>query len=179
MALIDAAVHSLTGGHQAYDVEGRLAARGRVLEPDLERWMTDPFLDEPPPRSTGRERFGGRAVARWLASCEGARAEDVVATLTEFTAASVADAFRWVSFPVDAVFLCGGGGRNPELVRRISDRLHPVPVRSVDELGWNGDAREAAAFALLARQHVLGIPVDLSWATGASGPRILGKRVPA
>lgn len=179
VALIDAAVHRLTGGHQAFDVEGRMAAEGRVLEPDLKAWLGDPFLDEPPPRSTGRERFGGPAVTRWLATCEGARAEDVLATLTEFTAASVARAFRWVPFDVQAVYLCGGGGRNPELVRRIADRLAPLPVRSVDELGWNGDAREAAAFALLARQHSLGIPVDLSWATGAAGPRILGKRVPA
>lgn len=179
VALIDGAVHRLTGGHQAFDADGRIAASGRVLDPDLATWLADPFFDEPPPRSTGREHFGDAALARWLATVEGAPAEDVVATLTELTAASVADAFRWIPFTVDAVYLCGGGGRNPELVRRVRSRLDPVPVRAVDDLGWDGDAREAAAFALFARQHLLGIPIDLTWATGADGPRVLGKRVPA
>ena len=179
VALIDGAVHHLTAGHQAFDAEGRLAAAGQVLAPDLEEWLADPFFDTPPPRSTGRERFGGPALARWLASVEGARAEDLIATLTEVTAASVQRAFEWIPFDIEAVYLCGGGGRNPELVRRITGRLAPTTVRSVDDLGWNGKAREAAAFALLARQHVLGIPIDLTWATGAEGPRILGKRVPA
>jgi anhydro-N-acetylmuramic acid kinase len=178
VALIDAAVHHLTGGHQAFDAEGRLAAAGRVLEPDLEAWLADPFFDTVPPRSTGRERFGGPALARWLAGTAGARAEDLIATLTQVTAASVRRAFEWIPFDISAVYLCGGGARNPELARRIGEDLAPVPVRYVDELGWDGDSREAAAFALFARQHRLGIPLDLGWATGAEGPRILGKRVP-
>jgi anhydro-N-acetylmuramic acid kinase len=178
VALIDGAVHHLTGGHQAFDAEGRLAAAGRVLEPDLAAWLSDPFFELPPPRSTGRERFGGAALARWLAGAAGAPAEDLIATLTELTAASVHRALAWVPFGIDAIYLCGGGARNPELVRRIAADLDPTPVRSVDDLGWDGDAREAAAFALLARQHLLGIPLDLAWATGSEGPRILGKRVP-
>lgn len=179
VALIDGAVHHLTGGHQAFDAGGRLAAAGRVLEPDLAAWLADPFFEVPPPRSTGRERFGGPALTRWLAGTEGARAEDLIATLTEVTAASVQRAFEWIPFDAEAVYLCGGGGRNPELARRIAGNLDPIPVRSVDDLGWDGDAREAAAFALFARQHMLGIPIDLGWATGSEGPRILGKRVPA
>jgi anhydro-N-acetylmuramic acid kinase len=178
VALIDGAVHHLTGGHQAFDAEGRLAAAGRVLEPDLAVWLADPFFETKPPRSTGRERFGGPPLARWLAGATGARAEDLIATLTEVTATSVGRALEWIPFDIEAVYLCGGGARNPELARRISDDLAPVPVRSVDELGWDGDAREAAAFALFARQHLLGIPLDLGWATGAEGPRILGKWVP-
>ena len=150
-----------------------------MLGPDLEAWLSDPFFDTPPPRSTGRELIGGPALARWLAETDGARAEDLIATLTEVTAASVQRAFRWIPFDVDAVYLCGGGARNPELMRRIAADLDPIPVRSVDDLGWDGDAREAAAFALFARQHRLGIPLDLGWATGSEGPRILGKRVPA
>ncbi len=178
VALIDGAVHHLTGGHQAFDAEGRLAAAGRVLEPDLEAWLADAFFETQPPRSTGRERFGGPALARWLAGTEGARAEDLIATLTEVTAASVQRAFEWIPFDIAAVYLCGGGARNPALAGRIAATLGSIPVRSVDDLGWNGDAREAAAFALFARQHLLGIPLDLGWATGAEGPRILGKRVP-
>lgn len=179
VALIDGAVHHLTGGHQAFDAEGRLAAAGRVLAPDLEAWLADPFFEMPPPRSTGRERFGGAALSRWLGGTTGAPAEDLISTLTELTAVSIHRAFRWIPFDVEAVYLCGGGARNPELARRIADALDPVPVRSVDDLGWDGDAREAAAFALFARQHLLDIPIDLGWATGSAGPRILGKRVPA
>jgi anhydro-N-acetylmuramic acid kinase len=179
VALVDGAVHYLTGGHQAFDAEGRLAASGRVLEPDVESWLADPFFEQEPPRSTGRERFGGTALRRWLAGVAGAKAEDLIATLTEVTAASVGRAFEWIPFEIDAVYLCGGGARNPELARRIAVHLEPVQVHSLDSLGWNGDAREAAAFALLARQYGLGIPIDLTWATGAEGPRILGKRVPA
>lgn len=179
VALIDGAVYHLTGGHQAFDAEGRLAAAGRVLGPDLDQWLSDEFFSLAPPRSTGRERFGDEALRRWLASAGGAAAEDLIATLTEFTAASVRRAFDWVPFDVEAVYLCGGGARNPELVRRIAAGLGPRPVLPLEELGWNGDAREAAAFALLARQHLLGLAVDLGWATGSEGPRILGKRVPA
>jgi len=179
VALIDGAVHHLTAGHQAFDAGGRLAAAGRVLAPDLEAWLSDPFFEEPPPRSTGRERFGGEALRRWLASTAGAPAEDLIATLTELTAETVHRALRWVPFAVDAVYLCGGGARNPELTRRITEGLGEIPVHPLEELGWNGDAREAVAFALLARQHLLDIPLDLAWATGSEGPRILGKRVPA
>jgi anhydro-N-acetylmuramic acid kinase len=179
VALIDGAVHHLTGGHQAFDAEGQLAAAGRVLQPDLETWLGDPFFQAAPPRSTGRERFGGPALSRWLAATEGARAEDLIATLTEVTAVSVQRALSWVPFDIEAVYLCGGGGRNPALVSRIAEHVSPIPVRHVDDLGWDGDAREAAAFSLFARQHLLGIPLDLGWATGSEGPRILGKRVPA
>ena len=69
-------------------------------------------------------------------------------------------------------------GADPIPRRDCAADLDPTPVRSVDELGWDGDAREAAAFALFARQHMLGLPLDLGWATGAEGPRILGMRVP-
>jgi anhydro-N-acetylmuramic acid kinase len=94
-------------------------------------------------------------------------------------AVAVQRALSWVPFDIEAVYLCGGGGRNPALVSRIAEHVSPIPVRHVDDLGWDGDAREAAAFSLFARQHLLGIPLDLGWATGSEGPRILGKRVPA
>lgn len=179
VALIDAAVVRLTGGDLDRDVDGGIAARGEVREEALSAWLEDPFFEEAPPRSTGRERFGAGAAERWLAARSGERPEDLVATLTELTARSVAGSLRWIPFALEEVYLCGGGARNPELRRRIAGHLDPLPVRLLEELGWDGDAREAAAFALLARQHVLGIPVDVAWATGARGPRVLGKWVPA
>ncbi len=179
VAMIDAAVRRLTDGRQDFDQDGRLAAAGTADEELVGEWLTDPFFGEPPPRSTGRERFGSARVHAWLAAHRDLFPEDAVATLTEVTARSIAGSYALIGFDVDEVLLCGGGARNPEIRRRLADRLPETPVRTLDEVGWNADAREAAAFALLARQHVLDFPVDVSWATGAGGPRRLGKRVPA
>lgn len=179
VALLDEAAARLTDGRLRYDEDGRLAAAGRVDEAALAEWLDDPFFQVPPPRSTGRERFGEPALERWLARHPGLGAEDALATLAELTARSVAEAHRHLEFEVEETYLCGGGARNPELRRRIAARLAPLPVRPLEALGWDGDAREAAAFALLARQHVLGFPAAVHWATGARGPRVLGKWVPA
>jgi len=179
VALLDVATRQLTGGRLAFDEEGKLAAAGTVIPEAVEPWLADPFFAESPPRSTGRERFGDAALEPWLERFRDARPEDLLATLTELTARSVADAYQYLGFQPDEVLLCGGGARNPELRRRIELQLAEMPVLPLESVGWNGDAREAAAFALLARQHVLGIPSDLGWATGASGAHILGKLTPA
>jgi len=179
VALLDAATRRLTDGRLGFDRDGALAERGEVIADALAPWLADPFFAESPPRSTGREKFGAAALEPWLRRYSGSRPEDLLATLTELTARTVSDSYRFLGFRPDEVLLCGGGARNPELRRRIVQRLAGIPVRLLDETGWNGDAREAAAFALLARQHVLGIPVDLGWATGARGSRMLGKRTPA
>lgn len=177
VALIDHAYRRLTG-EEGYDEDGAAAARGSVLEEALAPWLEDPFFREDPPRSTGRERFGPDRVDAWLAERPDAAPEDLLATLTELTARSVADALERAGAEAEEVFLCGGGARNRELVRRIRDRTAPARVADLSELGWDPDAREAAAFALLARQHELGFPASAPWATGAAGPRVLGKRTP-
>jgi anhydro-N-acetylmuramic acid kinase len=179
VALLDAAARRLTAGRLAFDVDGLLAAEGTVLEEALEPWLVDPFFAESPPRSTGRERFGDAALDPWLDRFSAEQPEDLLATLTELTARSISDSYRFLGFRPDEVLLCGGGARNPELCRRIERRLDGIPVLPLDGTGWDADAREAAAFALLARQHVLGIPADLGWATGAPVARVLGKRTPA
>jgi anhydro-N-acetylmuramic acid kinase len=150
-----------------------------VLEDALVEWLEDPFFELPPPRSTGRERFGSPRLHGWLEGHSDGRGNDLIATLTELTARTIADAYGLAGLDPDEVCMCGGGARNPELLRRLARLLPDVPLLPLEQLGWDGDAREAAAFALLARQHHLGIPVDLSWATGAAGARMLGKWVPA
>lgn len=177
-ALLDAAAQRLTGGRLRMDRDGERAAAGEVLPGALDEWRSDPFFGRAPPRSTGRERFGPDRLERWLDAHDGERPEDLLATLTELTAWSVADSLRRVDGEVEELYLCGGGARNPELRRRLADRLDPVSVRRLSRLGWDGDAREAAAFALLARQHLLGVPASPPWATGARGARVLGKRTP-
>ncbi len=192
VALLNVATEMATGGAASYDQDGELAFRGRVSEPILARLLDHPFFRETPPRSTGRETFGARMV-RWAALTLGEERgaplvpgeveegwPDLLATLTALTARSVGDAYRQWVIPrgVDEVFLLGGGARNPALVRAIGEDLSPLPVLSGEALGMDPDAREAAAFALLAWAHLNGIPANLPEATGSVGPRVLGSWTP-
>lgn len=179
VALLDAAVERLSGGSRRFDEDGRLALAGTVDEDALAAWLADPYFERPPPKSTGRERFTGQRLERWLDDHPDLSIEDAAATLTELTARTIADAYRWIEDAPAACYLCGGGARNPALTGRLSARLAPVPVRDLSVLGLDPDAREAVGFALLARQHALGIPANAPWATGARGPRVLGSWTPA
>lgn len=186
--LLDAAARLATGGARTMDVDGRMAAAGTPDSDLLAELLAHPFLDEEPPRSTGREAFGPDLV-RGLAERRGLETggssalwNDLLATLTLFTARTVADAYRrWIRpAALEEVVLTGGGAHNPELVRRIREALPDVPVRiGAEALGIDPDAREAAAFALLAWAHVRGLPGNVPAATGAVGPRLLGSWTPA
>jgi anhydro-N-acetylmuramic acid kinase len=182
-ALIDAAVEIATGGRHRYDRDGRLAARGRVDEALLAELLRHPYFAAEPPKSTGREEFGRPFVERLVEAVapEGDQDwMDLIATLTELTARTVADAYaRWVvPRGVDEVVLTGGGGRNPVLAGRIRTLLHPLPVLEGGALDVDPDAKEAVAFAVLAWAHLRGIPANLPSATGAAGPRVLGSLTP-
>jgi anhydro-N-acetylmuramic acid kinase len=186
VALLDAAVEAATAGRRTYDVDGSMARQGRVDERLLERLLADPFFREPPPRSTGREHFGPHRVAelaRELGLQAGRETDgwpDLLATLTALTARSVSEAIRnWVPpRPIDEVVLAGGGASNPALVEALVTLLHPLPVLTgADALGLHPDAKEAAAFALLAWAHLMGIPGNVPEVTGAA-PRVLGSFTP-
>ncbi|HZD05437.1 MAG TPA: anhydro-N-acetylmuramic acid kinase [Longimicrobiales bacterium] len=186
--LLDAAARFGTAGRLEMDVDGALAAAGTPDPELLAGLLAHPFLAEPPPRSTGREVFGP-ALVRDLAQGRGLEPDatpegwrDLLATLVHFTARTVADAYgRWLEpLGVDEVVLTGGGARNPGLVRLLREELAPLPVLTgADALGMDPDAREAAAFAVLAWAHLRGIPANIPGATGASGPRVLGSWTPA
>jgi anhydro-N-acetylmuramic acid kinase len=182
-ALVDAAVELATGGRHRYDADGRLAARGRVDGALLEELLRHPFFAEAPPKSTGREAFGRPFVERLVEAVapEGdADWLDLVATLTELTARTVADAYRrWVlPHGVGEVVLTGGGARNPTMVARIRALLDPLPVIDGSALGVDPEAKEALAFAVLAWAHLRGVPANVPEATGAAGPRVLGSLTP-
>jgi anhydro-N-acetylmuramic acid kinase len=183
-APIDAAVEIATAGRHRYDRDGRLASLGRVDERLLAELLAHPFLAEAPPKSTGRETFGRPFVERLVAAVapEGdAEWMELVATLTEFAARTVADAHtRWlVPAGVDEVVLTGGGARNPVLAGRIRELLTPLPVLDGADVGIDPDAKEAVAFAVLAWAHLRGIAANEPGATGASGRRVLGSLTPA
>jgi anhydro-N-acetylmuramic acid kinase len=182
-ALIDAAVELATDRRLGFDRDGALAARGEVDGELLADLLRHPYFAAEPPKSTGREEFGRPFVVRLVEAMrpEGDRDWlDLVATLTELTARTIADAYaRWlVPRGVHEVVITGGGARNPTLVGRIRALLAPLPVVDAAELGIDADAKEAVAFALLAWAHLHGIPANLPAATGAAGSRVLGSLTP-
>jgi len=184
VALLDGAARLASGGTEPWDVDGRRAARGMVIPGLLDELLADPFFAQVPPRSTGRERFGevllGEIVDRVRPESAGSW-DDLLATLVALTARSVADAYRRFlpSEEIDEVILTGGGASNPTLAGALRDALAPHPVKTGPEaLGIDPDAREAAAFALLAWAHLRGVPGSLPAVTGARGARILGALTP-
>jgi anhydro-N-acetylmuramic acid kinase len=168
----------------AYDVDGRLARTGTAIDGVVAHALADPYFAAPPPKSTGRELFDPAFIAAFVDRCRverpAATPGDIVATAVALTAASIADAFRrFVPEPVRELVLSGGGAENPALVDAIRAALPSMEVRRFDELFFDGEAKEAVAFALLGYLHLLGQPGNLPSVTGARGPRVLGQLTPA
>lgn len=178
--LLDALVGLLTRGRRTYDRDGAMAARGTVSPPLLRKLMHHPYLRQKPPKSTGRETFGVPFAERLLRE-SGLAPEDLLATVTAFTSASIAHACRRYIAPrgrVDEVIASGGGCHNRTLMGLLAQAFAPVPVRLSDDFGIPVDAKEAMAFAILAHETMAGRPGNLPSATGASRRVVLGKIVP-
>jgi anhydro-N-acetylmuramic acid kinase len=178
--LIDGAIRLFSGGVLNYDRDGEWARQGRVDKNLLHWLMSHPFLLQPPPKSTGREMFGEAFLREVIkrANSLGLTQNDTVATLTAFTAESIADAIKRFVLPkfgqVDELIVSGGGANNPTLMAMLRERLPKVKIRRSDELGINADAKEAIAFAVLAHRTVMGLTGNVPSATGAKMPVILG-----
>lgn len=186
--VIDALVRLATDGKSHADWDGKIAAQGSADPVWVADLMNDPFFRQPPPKSTGREAYGEAFSRRlWEKGREaGMGAADLIATATLWTARSIAEQYRrWIpqarsaAGPPLEVVVAGGGARNPILMRMLKEELAPASVRVSDELGVPADAREAAAFALLAWAALRGIPGNVPEATGSKGPRPLGSFTPA
>ena len=168
----------------AYDVDGKLASNGNAVGTVVDRLLEHEYFKTPPPKSTGPELFSESYTDELIAACRNERSgctdEDIVATAVSLTARSIADSYsRFMPEPVEEVFLSGGGAKNPALVRAITAAIAPKTVRDFDRTFFDGEAKEAVAFALLGYLHLAGRPGNVPTATGAAGPRILGKRTPA
>jgi anhydro-N-acetylmuramic acid kinase len=178
--LIDALVAHYTKGRQRFDRDARLACKGRCLTPLLTELLRDPYLRMKPPKSTGREYYGHEFVRKLLAKARRYRAkpEDLLRTVTVFTALSVVDALNRFVFPqtkIGQLIVSGGGARNPLIMAQLAAALSPIEVLSSSQIGVDEDSKEAYAFALLAYEAWNGRPGNLPSATGASRPVILGK----
>ncbi|MFO0907817.1 MAG: anhydro-N-acetylmuramic acid kinase [Isosphaeraceae bacterium] len=177
-APLDRLARRLTDGAQGCDVDGRIARSGRVNVDLLAQLLeADSFLARRPPKSTGFEMYGDLFVEQAITS-HGAADADLMATLTEFTAATIARAFRdfiLSNTSIDEVIVAGGGVKNPFLMERIAALLAPIAVLTSDEVGIPSNAREAMAFAVLADMTLRGVAAWLPPVTGASHPKLLGK----
>ncbi|HEX4932341.1 MAG TPA: anhydro-N-acetylmuramic acid kinase [Gemmatimonadaceae bacterium] len=183
VVVIDGVTRALVPG-QRYDVDGRLARQGIPVEEAVSAALRDPYFSAPPPKSTGRELFTPDYIAGFIAQCRAVRADatpaDIVATAVALTARSIADAYaRFLPEPVKDVVLSGGGAKNPALVDAIAALLPGREVVRFDDVFFDGEAKEAVAFALLGYLHLLGESGNVPAATGAAGGRVLGKLTPA
>lgn len=188
VVVLDAVVRRLFA--QPFDTDGQIARRGRVLETVVRDLLDLPYLQEAPPKSTGRELFSPAFVDEFIARgrAAGGRDEDLVATAAAFTAATIADQYtRWLPTPPDEVVVSGGGARHPLLMAALEGAFvwhherfaRPVPaVVPFDALFFDAEAKEAVAFALLGYLHLTGRPGNLPSATGARAPRTLGAYTP-
>jgi len=180
--LLDLAMREFTSGKKTCDRGGAWAKRGKICEPLLQSWLKHPFFRIAPPKSTGRELFGEtfwRAEQKRLTAAR-LSPFDMLATLTEFTARSLAVNYQLhLRTTPDIVVLSGGGAKNSTLVQRIKAGLlllNPsMRVTTADEFGWPSSAIEPAAFALLAFYRWRGWPANLPGTTGARRRVLLGQ----
>ncbi|MBK8530213.1 MAG: anhydro-N-acetylmuramic acid kinase [Rubrivivax sp.] len=163
----------------AYDAGGAWAAGGRVDEAALDRLLAEPFFDQAPPKSTGRDLFDAAWLDARLRGCA-ASPQDVMATLAELTARSAVDALRQHAPATGSLLVCGGGAFNLHLMQRLAALLAGrATVKSTAAAGVAPEQVEALAFAWLAKAHLARRPGNLPTATGARGPRVLGALYPA
>jgi anhydro-N-acetylmuramic acid kinase len=183
--VIDTAMQRLFG--KTFDRGGAVAARGRVLDEVVETLLGDAYFSSPPPKSCGREQFGSAFVDRLIKLCKGAAKEDVVATATALTSASILAAYCRFCWPhlgqraplarATELFVAGGGAKNRTLLRMLHEGFAElgVTVATTESAGLAVEAKEAAAFALLGWLTWHGLPGNVPSATGVKRAVVLGK----
>ncbi len=171
--LMDAWVDKHTS--DKFDRNAQFALKGQLNQALLEQLLSESYLSQLPPKSTGRELFNLPWLEQQLTEFEKLAAEDVQCTLCEYTALTIAnevETYRLGNQP--ALYVCGGGTRNPLLMKRLSELLPSWEVESTTSKGVDADYMEAMAFAWLAQRHVHQLPSNLPEVTGASRAASLG-----
>ena len=175
-ALLDLAAHQHTGGRLRSDVDGEIALRGEVRSDLLDRLLADPYYAAEPPKSTGKELFHTGYLAAAVAGLPEVTGEDLLATLTELTAITIADACA--RHGVGTLVSSGGGVQNPALMAALARRLPSAALKTSEDFGFPSAGKEAYLTALLGWLTWSGAPGNLPSATGANGPRLLGSITP-
>ncbi|MBQ7059582.1 MAG: anhydro-N-acetylmuramic acid kinase [Firmicutes bacterium] len=176
--IMDAVTTRITGGQHHYDKDGRIASSGTIHPDLLKELMKDPYLPVIPPKTTGREYFGDAYVERIfrLAGEMGISDRDILATVTMFTAQTIAYSIHHLC-PVkpERLIVGGGGSMNPALMKDIRDALPEIEVMTNEDIGFDGNAKEAVAFAILANEAIHSVCNNAPAATGALHPVVMGK----
>ena len=180
--IIDAVISAVTDGKKTYDAGGETAAKGKVCNALLDILKEEPYYRQPLPKTTGREHFGVQYTEKILGWWKEnpIPVEDLLATVTDLTAYSIADAYERYVLPkyrASEIIVGGGGSYNATLLRFMKERFapHGVAVRTQEDLGLSSDAKEAVAFALMADCCMRGRANTLPSVTGAEHPAVMGK----
>ncbi|RMH59832.1 MAG: anhydro-N-acetylmuramic acid kinase [Zetaproteobacteria bacterium] len=175
--IMDGLMQHFSKGARRFDLDGRLAAQGRVCEPLLNDLLTHPFIRQRPPKSTGREDFG-KAMVHRLLNWPHLSDADRMATACAFTVRCIALQRRWLPADADRWLICGGGARNRHLMRSLQQALAPAIVHSTNHVGVPPQAVEAVCFAILAQHCLLGRVNTLASVTGAQHDSCGGRITP-
>lgn len=161
-----------------FDDGGKIASSGRVHESVMEYLSTDDFISAPPPKSTGRERYGTEFVSRLVSKFNQHAPADMIASATDFTARSVYtnyERFLRKNGKIKELYVSGGGAHNPFMLASLERYFANTKVQTAEKIGMSSDAKEAICFAVLANETLSGNPANLPRVTGATRKTVLGK----
>lgn len=164
--------------HKTMDLNGQIAKSGKIEEKLLLELLNDPYFDIKPPKSTGREKFGMNKTKAIIKKYQHLKPEDIIATLTYFTAKTIALAYRKFvlnEVSIDEIIFCGGGIHNQQLMHLIKEELKDIKIILLEDLGYNSDSKEALAFLILGHHTLAHKPSNIKRATGANKEAILGQ----
>jgi len=164
--------------NKPYDKEGKHAAKGVIIESLLKELTNHPYLNQPIPKSTGRELFGDDFTEHLLKNYQSHNPYDIIATLTHFTAISITQSYQTFiadKYPIDEVIVSGGGAHNKTLMKLIKQYYPNTLVETLEALGFNSDYKEALAFIMLGYETIHKRPSNVKGATGAKASVILGQ----
>ncbi len=176
--VMDAVYGAITHGEKRFDEGGDFAAKGQVHQPLLNLMTDDEYVHRQPPKTTGREYYGPAYVERIMAEAKAQHLtdEDLMATVTAFTAATIAYSVEHF-FPVkpDELIIGGGGSMNVTLLKDIAAALPACKVMTNEQLGYDSNAKEAVAFAVLANEAIFAGCNNMPSVTGATKGVVMGK----
>jgi anhydro-N-acetylmuramic acid kinase len=182
-ALLGALMRHVTNGRETFDAGGKHAVQGKCIEPLLQGWLEQPYLQRRPPRCLPRHAFGDDFAAQAVqqARQHNGGLHDLLCTATHFVARGIAAALRCFlpsGYRIDRALLSGGGVRNGMLWRLFEQNLPGVPLGRTDDVGVPGDVRDSLSVGVLAALTLDGVPANVPSATGAAGSRLLGQLTP-
>ena len=168
-ALMDDWMQQKTG--RRFDEDGQHAMAGRPIQDLLAKWHADPYFERVPPKSLDRDEWDIADLGQVSQEMNTVSTEDGVATLLHFTAETILKAEDYMPLKPEVWFAAGGGRHNKALMSLLKKQIN---IKSIDELGWDGDAVEAECFAYLSVRHLLKLPISFPKTTGVKEPLVGG-----